>query len=63
MSKITYIIELANKIERGRCVGNLYGVARYIDGCRNTWVLQPQPSEELAEQTKQRLRDEQEASK
>lgn len=48
MPMITYKLELANKIERGRCVGNLYGVARYIDGCRNTYVLEPQPSEEVA---------------
>lgn len=45
---ITYRIELANKIVCGRTVGNLYGVARLINGCRNTWVLQPQESRDAA---------------
>jgi hypothetical protein len=47
-TRITFKVELANKIEHGRAVGNLWGVARYLDGCRNTWVLPPQGDESLA---------------
>lgn len=45
---VSFKVELANKIRDGRAVGNLYGVARYINGCRNTWVLAPQDSEQAA---------------
>jgi hypothetical protein len=46
---LTYKVELANKIGRkGAAVGNLFGVARYIDGCRNAWVLEPQPIHAVA---------------
>ena len=48
MAQITYRVGLANKIERGRAVGNLWGVARYVDGRRNHWVLEPQASEQHA---------------
>jgi hypothetical protein len=51
-------VELANKIRGGRAVGNLYGVARFIEHCesiplavrrrRHTYVLTPQTDEELA---------------
>lgn len=38
-----YKVELAN----GKAC-NLFGVAKYINGCRNTWVLEPQKSQEKA---------------
>ncbi len=44
----TYQVELANRIVRGRAVGNLYGVARYVDGQRMGWVLSPQADESRA---------------
>lgn len=46
---VGYRVELANRIKRGRCVGNLYGVARYVDGRREGgWVLDPQLDDRLA---------------
>ena len=48
--QVTYKVGLANKIVRGRAVGNLWGVSRYIDGNRNCWVLEPQESEQKARQ-------------
>jgi hypothetical protein len=47
-SVVEYKVELANREKGGRVVGTLFGVARYINGCRNTWVLKPQENEELA---------------
>lgn len=46
--RYSYRVELANKIAGGRAVGNLWGVAKLINGCRNTWVLEPQESEQKA---------------
>lgn len=34
MSEITFKVELANRVSRGRAVGNDYLVVRYVDGCR-----------------------------
>jgi len=48
MTRVTYRVELANKIRDGRAVGNLWGVARLIDGCRGGWHLEPQDDESLA---------------
>lgn len=46
---VTLKVELANKIEGGRAVGNLYGVGKYSpDGRRLGWHLQPQEDEALA---------------
>lgn len=47
----TFKVELANEIRNGRTVGNLYGVARYVDGCRCCYVLRPQADRELAYRT------------
>jgi hypothetical protein len=55
--KVTFKVELANKVFRGRVVGNLYGVGRYVNGCRNTWVLVPQEDEELARETAKDLNE------
>lgn len=41
MEKIEYRVELANKIRGGRCIGNLYGVAKYKNGCRCGYVIDP----------------------
>lgn len=48
MSEIRYIVELANKIKHGKCVGNLWCVALHVDGCRTNWVFGPQESEVAA---------------
>jgi hypothetical protein len=48
MDMTNYKVELANKISGGRAIGNLWGVARYIDGRRGGYVLQPQDSEQRA---------------
>ena len=42
-------VELANLIRRGRCVGNLYGVAEYRDGRRAGWRLRPQEDKDRAQ--------------
>lgn len=55
MSTITFRVGLANKIVRGRAVGNLWGVSRFVDGRRNTWILSPQEDEALARDLAQRL--------
>ena len=44
----TYRVELANKVRNGRAVGNLWGVARYVDGRRRGWALSPQENEAAA---------------
>jgi hypothetical protein len=48
--RIVCKVELANKIESGRAVGNLYGVAEYDhDGTRRLgYILQPQADERAA---------------
>ena len=47
--RIEYKVELANKISRGRAVGNLYGVGMYIDGRRrHPYALEPQEDEAKA---------------
>ena len=55
---ITYRMELANKISGGRCVGNLYGVARYNNGCRAGWELKPQNSKDQALAITAKMNDE-----
>jgi hypothetical protein len=47
-SRVEYKVELANKIVRGRAVGNLWGVGTYTDGRRGRWLLAPQSDEALA---------------
>lgn len=48
-AKAEFKVELANKMDAdGRAVGNLYGVALYLDGCRCNYILDPQGSEEAA---------------
>ena len=42
--RYSYKVELANK---GRA-GNLFGVAKYINDCRNAWVLEPQADQAKA---------------
>lgn len=51
----TYRVELANDIRAGRAIGNLWGVADYVGGCRRGYVLLPQASEVLARETCARL--------
>lgn len=38
----------ANKIVKGRAVGNLWGVGTYVDGQRTCYAIRPQESEEIA---------------
>lgn len=51
----TYRLSLANRIERGRAVGNLYGVSACFDGSHRYYVLEPQVSEERAIALRDRL--------
>ena len=44
----SYRVELANEIRGGRAVGNLFGVAKLINGCRGGWVLEPQKDQQKA---------------
>lgn len=53
--KIEYKVEISNKIINSRCVGNLCGVASYIDGCRSGYAMCPQDSEEDAIRFKNEL--------
>lgn len=46
--RLEFRLELANKIQRGRAVGNLYGVGIFRDGSRCTWALKPQEDEQVA---------------
>ena len=46
--RLTYKVELANKIIGGRAVGNLWGVGEYIDGRRRNWAMAPQEDEQRA---------------
>ena len=48
MKRTEYKLELANKIEGGRAVGNLYGVGRYVNDCRCGWALPPQEDKQRA---------------
>lgn len=52
---VTFRVELANYTRADRAVGSLYGVARYVDDCRQTWVLVPQADRELAYNTALKL--------
>jgi hypothetical protein len=38
--KITFKVELSNRLLRGRAVGNNYLVVRYVDGCRANTIAQ-----------------------
>lgn len=44
----TFGVSLANRIDGGRAVGNLYGVSVYLGGRRGGYVLEPQRDEGLA---------------
>ena len=48
---VEYRVELDNLIRGSRAVGNLYGVARFRNGCRAGYVLEPQGDRELAVRT------------
>ncbi len=48
---ITYRVELANRVEGGRAVGNLYGVAKMRGRRRAGWALQPQEDRDRAYRT------------
>lgn len=47
-SRVTFKVELSNKVARGQAVGNLYGVGRFVNDCRTFYALDPQPSQEVA---------------
>lgn len=57
MNNVVYKIELANKIRNGRAVGNLYGVGKYVNGCRQGYALEPQDSESKARDLVARIRN------
>lgn len=50
-----YRVELANNIREGRNVGNLYGVAHLVNGCRQGWELKPQDDLKKAERVASHL--------
>ena len=47
--RVTFKLELSNKIARGEAVGNLYGVGRYVDNRRTFYALDPQTSRDIAQ--------------